>query len=807
MNSISNLAIKGLKSGKSRVILTILSIMLSSCLLTCIGIFGFSIRQMLIDQVITQTGDVHAEYRNVSDEQAAILKNHVKVEAASEVLGGGISPRSDKLGSISLAVQYIDNIGMVGLSLTKGNMPVNKDEIVLENWILEKLGVKPEPGETVTLPCTVHEADGKAYIKDFTFRLSGVLKDSPVAVNWNTSVMLVSEDFIRETAGLSGPSSHNVEVRLKNKFDISSEAIKLGRSAGVKDENIKLNDRYIAVLAGDGNSLVPYILVALVVLLAAGIVIYNIFNISVAQRIRQFGLLTAVGTTRRQIRRIILMEGLFLSAAAIPAGLLAGYLLSLLVIPSIAQESLGVHATPVIFPVAAVVCLLSIAVSIGKPSRMASSISPVEAIRYNASEFSKKKTARKGKKTVGISRMAWLNLWRNRKRTVVTLVSLIMSGILFIVITTILSGMNVQNLTDTYATGDFQLTSGYLRLGQWEPGKDPLGGGLDDSIRDIDGVKEADTVMYQGLYLKYDKNYIYTEVKPEADADLNCSAYGYDDAFMQKQLENVVEGGPSIDQLKNTDSVLVTAADDGSCPFKPGDKVQLKKYTGDGNFEMIEFTVAGIVGKNVTWLGFSGFGPTFIAHQDTFRRLSLDERLARICVYADEDKYAAVENALKNISGNIPGITYVSQKETNETLGRQISGIRLAALCLAGIIGLIGILNLMNTMITGILSRKKEIGMLQAVGLSNKQLGRMLQMEGAYFSLISAVISVTAGTAIGYGLFQLFKQEATYAEYVFPIGPILFILIAYTLIQAVITFAVKNNLGSESIIERIRLNE
>jgi putative ABC transport system permease protein len=438
---------------------------------------------------------------------------------------------------------------------------------------------------------------------------------------------------------------------------------------------------------------------------------------------------------------------------------------------------------------------------------MASSISPVEAIRYNASEFSIKKTARKGKKTVGITRMAWLNLWRNRKRTVVTLVSLIMSGILFIVITTILSGMNVQNLTDTYATGDFQLTSGYLRFGQWEPGKDPLGSGLVDSIRSIGGVKEADTVMYQGLYLKYDKNYIYTEVKPEAGTELNCSVYGYDDAFMQKQLENITDGSVDLEQLKNSDSVLISAKDDGSCPFKPGDKVQLKKYTDNGNFEMIEFTMAGIVGKNVTWLGFSGFGPTFIAHRDTFRRLGFDDRLARICVYADEEKYAAVENALKNISGNISGITYVSQKETNETFERQISGIRLAALCLAGIIGLIGILNLMNTMITGILSRKKEIGMLQAVGLSNKQLSRMLQMEGAYFSLISSIVSVTAGTALGYGLFQLFKQEATYSEYVFPIGPILFILVAYTLIQALITFAVKNNLGGESIIERIRLNE
>lgn len=783
--------------------------MLSTCLLTCIGIFGFSIRQMLIDQVVSQTGDVHVEYRNVTDEQASVLKNHVKVEEASEVIGCDIHPRPDKLGSISLAAQYIDNIGMVGLSLTKGHLPEARDEIVLESWILEKLGIPPEPGSTVTLPCDVTGADGKEYTKDFTFKLSGILKDSPIAINWNNSVVLVSKELIRETANPLKPAAHNVGVRLKDKFNISSEATELGRSAGVKDENIKLNKRYIAVLAGDGNSLAPYILVALVVLFAAGIVIYNIFNISVAQRIRQFGLLSAVGATRRQTRRVIRLEGLFLSIIAIPAGLLAGYILSLLVIPSIAQENLSVHTTPVIFPVAAVISLLSIIVSIRKPSRIASSISPVEAIRYNASELSSKKTARKGAQAVRIKRMAWLNLWRNRKRTLITLLSLIMSGILFIVVTTILSSMNVQNLTDTYATGDFQLTSSYLRLGQWEPDKDPLDDGTIGAIRSINGVNKADTVMYQGLYLKYDKDFIYSEVKPETGMELNCSVYGYDDAFMEEQLEQVSEGKPDQELMKNTDSVLVTTRDDGTSPFKPGDKVRLKKYLDNGgkDFKEIEFTIAGIVKKNVTWLGFSGCGPTFIAHQDTFERLGLDKRLARICVYAEEEKYDAVESTLESIADNNTGITYVSQKETNETFERQISGIRLAALSLAGIIGLIGILNLMNTMITGILSRKREIGMLQAVGLSNRQLGRMLQLEGAYLSVISALISVLAGTTLGYGFFKLFSQEATYAEYVFPIWPILFILVTYTLIQAVITFTVKNNLGRESIIERIRLNE
>lgn len=149
----------------------------------------------------------------------------------------------------------------------------------------------------------------------------------------------------------------------------------------------------------------------------------------------------------------------------------------------------------------------------------------------------------------------------------------------------------------------------------------------------------------------------------------------------------------------------------------------------------------------------------------------------------------------------------MTQKETNEAFERQIGGIKLAAMSLTGIIGIIGILNLINTMITSILSRKKEIGMLQAVGLSDRQLGKMLQLEGACYSVTSAGVSVVAGTILGYIFYTLFKQSATYAQYVFPIWPIVFILVVYTLVQVAITFIIKKNLGKESIINRIRLNE
>ena len=805
MSSISTLARKSLEANRSRTTLTILTIIMTTCLLTCIGILSYSIRQNLIEKIVEQTGSIHAEYKNVTDKQVDILKNNVDVMDSVEVIGSDIRIDDKRFGSISPSIQYIDNVKMAGLILEEGSLPITDNEIVLESWVLKRLGINPQLGKKISLSCQLGGRSSNQGSRDIEFNLSGILKDSLYTKNWNVTLALVSKNFILENTANKDVLMHSLSVRLKNRMNISEAAIKLGHIIGVKDEDIKINDRYIQALAGDISTVLPYMLVGIVVVFAAAIVIYNIFYISVTQRIRQFGLISAVGGTKSQLQKVILTEGLLLSFIGIPAGLLIGYGLSRFIIPMFSLDGLIISTTPLIFTGAAIISLISIIIAINKPSRLASAVSPVEAIRYSGSELASRKGRRKGKQEVDIGRLAYLNLWRNRKRTMITLLSLIMSGVLFIVISTILASMNLKNLTDIFTTGDFQLTSNNIRL---DDGSDPLNRELTDTIRSLEGVSTLDNVMYEMLYMDYSEDSVYVPLPPEAKGiELNCSFYGYGDGFITKQLENMTEGEATLEDLKNENTVLILADDNGTSPYKPGEKIRLKKYNPDKTFKELELTVLGTVGRNITWMGSSGFGPTFIAHQNTFNHLELDKRIDRICINAGPESYDRIKSVLESITGNSTGITYMSQKETNEEFARQLAGIKLAAMCLVGIIGIVGILNLVNTMITSILSRKKEIGMLQAVGLTGKQLGKMLQLEGAYYSVTSAIVSVTLGTGLGYIFYTLFKRNATYAQYVFPIWQVLFILVTYTLVQAAITFTVGRSLGNETIIDRIRLNE
>ncbi|WP_406541980.1 FtsX-like permease family protein [Clostridium ljungdahlii] len=135
-------------------------------------------------------------------------------------------------------------------------------------------------------------------------------------------------------------------------------------------------------------------------------------------------------------------------------------------------------------------------------------------------------------------------------------------------------------------------------------------------------------------------------------------------------------------------------------------------------------------------------------------------------------------------------------------------GMQIIAMSFIGIIALIGILNLINTMITSILTRKKEYGMLQAVGLSDRELRKMLQIEGIYYSLGSSLMSIIFGTSLGYLCFKLFKRSgADYAEYKLPLGSILVLILAFAIITILITYLIENKLKKESIVDRIRYSE
>lgn len=778
MNCVSNLAKKNLTSNKTKNILVILSIALSTCLMLTIGIFGYSMQQMNIDNATTRYGDFHGRYSGVNEKQLEVLKNNRKIERVGESIQfATIESKTSSDAEISLI--YVDSnaANMTNIFIDKGHLPSKSADIVMERWLLDKLNIKPELGQAV------HTEYG-----DFT--LSGILKDKKFnKEDHSYSQAVVSKEFILNH--MRNPEEVSY-IRIKKGNNIQSTVKEIGNKIGRNAEEIRMNSEYVKSLEIDPGIITIVLIVGITVTLTVILVIYNIFYVSVAQRIKYFGLLRAMGATKKQIRKVVFKEGILLSLVGIPIGVIIGYALSYEIIPLLLVYNLKVKSSPYIVMLTIIVSLVTIVISLRKPGKMASKISAIEAMKYSGAEISTNKKERNSNKKVSIQQIAYLNLWRNKKRTIMTVLSLTMSGILFIVVLTILNSMSMDNFFKQDLKYDFSL---FVRDSNKE-------GALDkktiESIKKISGVKNVYTEQY------------YEGVRDGSTVDFNSLLFAYDNNILNSLKKHLVAGKTSFEGQDEV--IIINNNKKEACNYKVGDKIEInfqKQGKEAINNETIkkEFTVVGILNKN-----FSAYGGNtrydFIVKDDVFTKITGYKEAKDVYVDIDQRKYEGIKNELKKITDNNNNLgDYQPYTEFIKEAKQQLSGMEAAGISIVGIIGVIGILNFVNTMITSIFARKKEFGMLQAVGLSNSQLKKMIQIEGLYYAVTSAFLAITCGTALGYKCFALIKSRAENIEYKLPLIGIILLALIFVLVEIIVSILAQNNIKKEPIIERIRYNE
>ncbi|MBV7275233.1 ABC transporter permease [Clostridiaceae bacterium UIB06] len=806
MNSLSNLSRKNLKVHKLKNILVIIAIMLSTCLISTICILSYSLQQMEIKQIVAQTGDLHVEYANVSEKQVEILKNNKKLTSVNEYIGLGFN---NQYKPYSIEMCYIDESAgdtTDYFRLKEGKWPEKEQDIAMPKWMLEKMGVKPKIGEKVTLS---YSQDMKAYSYEGKgdFVVCGILDDSELMrTELYKAMAIVSKDYIFKNVK---PEQRFIQASAKVKGrNISDTAYEIGHNIGLGDKNISVNKMYINALGLSKDVLIPAGIAGVIVVLATVLVIYNIFYISIKERITQFGLLAALGTTKKQIRRVIFREGLILSFIGIPGGIILGHLLSLFIIPLIPLTvKLTLETSPYIVILSAFVSLVTVAISLRKPSKIASKVSPIEAIRYSSVELSGGKKERKAKGTTAIRRLAYLNLWRSKKRTIVTIISMSLTGILFIVFFSMFS--SIKNKQDNHISSDFELTASWLTLRGRDDGSDPLNKETLSKVKKIKGIEKVDILKQKELFTSDIRilkkcNEVKRDDMPEF-SEINCNFFGFEDSMLDELKRNLLQGEISKESLKNKDEVIMVNYNGenhtSGNPLKVGDKVVLENKSIKR-----EFTIAAIVSYNTRWLGYTAGGPQFITHEASYSRILKDDRIGKLCIDINNDSYNSVKKSLESILKGNDNAIFFDRKEYKQKQDLEYKGMGLAVVSLISIIGLIGILNSINTMFTSIMTRKKEFGMMEAVGLSKTQLRKLLQIEGLYYCGISIIVSVVLGVLVSYILY-LNMDFMRSSGYKIPFVPIILVSAAFICIQGIITYIGERFLRKESVIDRVRYNE
>lgn len=834
------------KKNKGRNLVAVIAILMTTIMFTTLFTLAQSMSKNMVEMTFRQTGyDGQASFKNITAEQFSLIANHPDVAEAGESLVLGLA-QNKKLGGKQVEIRWSSDINARHSFAmpTTGTMPTAADEIALDTLILDRLGISYQLGETITLEWRKDLA--KDEVTTSTFTLCGFWEGNESVY---ASMAWVSREFADEMIGdyiADGKTSvlgvHTAQVILHSDRNIEATMENILADTGLTGLKFGVNLAYSPEMnATAAQESIPMYLGMVLVFLAGYLIIYNIFQISVTADIQFYGKLKTLGTTTKQIKKLIYGQANRLCVIGIPIGLLLGWLLGMVLVPVLMGRLEGnavVSANPVIFLGSALFAWLTVTISCLRPARLAGKVSPIEALRMSDATTSKKKTKRT-RNGASITSMAWANLGRNKKRTVTVICSLTLGLVLLSCFYAKNAAFDMEKYLSELTISDFQLddSSSADYIGGYDPHGSTLNAKLVESVEGLTGLEAIghqyshqfelilDDETVQNIDAFYTQEILddWATYDPSGSAQIKNAMeareaigvlYGMDgiplDAITQERY--LLSGSYDAERFASGDYVLaVGPAIDATDPERHaalpvptvGSSIALENRT---------YTVMAIVYplQAVEEGAYEGgvqnqHCMSFVIPTSVFQQQWPENTLRSLFFNVDDEHIPAAQEMLdaytKTMDTSLP---VTSRKTMTEQYEAETKASAVMGNTISIIIALVGVLNFINSMVTAIVSRKKEFAMIQSVGMTKRQLRKMLICEGLDYAAITLIVSYIVSTlAVGIGVRAMTANE--FSTFHFTLMPLMIctpILLAFAVL---IPFLCFKNLEKQSIVERLRI--
>lgn len=808
---LNSLCRKSMAANRRRNVILLAAIVLTTVMMTTLFTIGGSIARSIEDNTMYQVGtSSHAGFKFLTEEEYDLLAQDPEVRDLSyNIIVGDV--RSEEVYEDYTELRYTtEAAARAGFSLPEvGRLPEAANEIAACTAVLDDFGLPHALGQTVHLK--MHNGVSE-YEGDFT--LCGYW-EKPAATMANQ--IFVSKEFQERYSPVwknaadkerftdlnSFAGSINPDFNFDSRFDLSGQMAELKARLGFGDDvNDGVNWAYATSSVDPTAAAIAVFLLALI--MASGyLIIYNIFSIAVSSDIQYYGLLKTVGTTNRQLKRLIVRQAALLSAAAIPAGLLLGFLISVVLLPVIAQGGLSIpcriYPDIRIFAAGAVFSWLTVRLSCIKPCRAIKRISPVEAVRY--SEYTGGSLA-KVKKTKRVSplSMAWENLKRSKRKTAVVILSLALSIIMINVTVSITASFDQNLYIRSFAATDFMVTDGSMLSKNYQnmnyegvTERDMEAMGRLNGVTDIGAVWMSEALQTMAgaaldrmtqTYEAHPDWFAFNEEHQRAIEHLiydthriDGHVYGVDEfPFEAMELD---AGEPDWSRFSTGRYVIVSSPaegfkDDAAYAFyQPGETATVD--FPDGTSAEYEVMAVGDLPSAMGPEHGHGLDIYFtLPREEYLRHVPESQGAMKLFFNADETKLEAVEEAVSHYCeatrpqlGHTSRMTYLNDFRSMTDLFLLVGG------ALSFILALIGVLNFINLTVTSIHERRAELGTLRAVGMTRKQMTRMLMGEGLFRICLTFAFVLTAGLLLTYLIVNLIAGQMIMFRYRFVMWPIL----------------------------------
>lgn len=833
-------------TSRGRNLVAVLAILLTTMMFTTLFTLSQSMSQNLIEMTFRQTGyNAEASMRGLSEEQADLIANHPDVEELGRSIVLGLAENRELSGR-SVEIRWAnDPYAQHSYALpTTGHLPQAADEIALDALTLDRLGIPHELGAPVTLEWRKDSSDPDAETIRADFTLCGFWEGNQSSYSSMAWVSRVYADKMTGGVLSTDPNQifglYMVQVNLYSDQNIEETMERVLADTGLSELEYSVNLAYspeMGAVAAQEN--LPMYLGMGLVFIAGYLIIYNIFQISVTADVQFYGKLKTLGTTTRQLKKLIYNQANRLCIVGIPAGLILGWLLGTVLVPVLMGSMEGtavVSASPMIFIGSALFAWATVLISCLRPARLAGKISPIEALRMSDADSGSKKKVKRHRGSASLSSMAWDNLWRNKKRTVTVICSLTLGLVLLSGFYAKNAAFDMEKYLADLTIADFTLSDSSSEdyLNGYDPHGTTLTGELVSAAESQQGLEavghqysaqidwQMDEATLQNVAAFYTEERLadwesYDPAGAQALRDAlssgtaSATLYGLDgiplDTITQQQY--LLEGSFDADAFASGDYILAVGPS-----IEPGESYPVLPTSPVGSTVELNgrsYTVMAIVYplNPVTQLapqqGENGkFALSFILPTAAFREQWPDHTLRQLFLNTDDSHIESMQAFLDEyMASTNPGLPVTSRQTMAEQYQAQTRSSAVMGNAVSVVIALVGVLNFINSMVTAIVSRRREFAVMQSVGMTKRQLCRMLVNEGLYYAGLTLLFSYLI-SAFAVGVVVRAMVEGGFTTFRFTLLPLVACTPLLVFFAVLIPYLCFRNLEKHSIVERLR---
>ncbi len=932
MNLMKKLTLKNLKLNRKRTIVTIVGIILATALLSALVTLVSSFQYSMIEYQKQKDGDFHVKFSNVKMSELSEFKNNRNIESTFETMGMGFAKlngckNEDKPYAYVMAT---DEAGFEKgcFNLIEGRMAKNEDEIVIPRHLKTNGRIDIKVGDEITLDigkrydsntesvisenCAYeHEAETLTDTVTKRYKVVGIMErpgygmeDYSAAgytfVTYSYALAAIdngTKSEASEADTMLTVYSRYTQKALRNKDAVTADIIGVDEKLFAKTNNSSVemtaeeSDRFLkemenakydiyingflisyeCVFPIDGSFKALFTVaavVALIIILTSVYCIKNSFNISITEKIRQYGMLASVGATRRQIKSSVKTEAAMLGVVGIPVGTMSGILASFILVKVVNALSAGwlnfalsFHTSLPALILAVILSIATIYFSATGSARRAAKVTPLEAIR-NTKEIKIKSSKLKTPAIIGRiwgigGVISYKNIKRNNKKYRTTVTSIVICSVTFIVISYFMS-MAFSVVGMSYASADYNIginmsyekdihidIEKLSKLVSGIEGVDDylVGAGYDFDVRKPKYTKEygeycrqvydnsEDVSQMFLITVLDDKSYD----KYASDAGIKNAAAGailvnkgtfdvYNEnslKYVKKEMElykykagDTIECGYNVyDDASSDDN-----AAEGDTESSTGDNSGYvdEETINNGVRKTLDVTIAGVTDRVPIGYKSYSYATLLFMNQKGFESLWADGKSNELKQrYVSYSAYVVAENAdeyqdtfEKETEGN-PEYSQISFYVSN--LDKQMRDekslftlLGVFAYGLIVVIALIGITNIINTLSTGMELRSREFATLRSIGMTDKQFAGMVRLESVFISVKALVIGVPLGILISYLLCVIMNRMDGAIIYVPPYKAIILCIVVVIMLIYAIMKLSMTKLRHNNIIETIK---